>query len=205
MNDDIPKGILTGGSCSQNGNKELRHGHADGSQEQDWASSPLVNSVKTGNSRTNIDTAGNQTDNKLILEARVLEELRAVVEDKVDASQLLESLEQASGEKTLSKATLETLDITGASNAHFVFMVSPDLGNFFKQSGIISRETSKFGQTPDGSFVVVCLNEITGCFGKDKHADHKDNGPCELDRDGDAVGAGIIAGVGGVVHDGGQQ
>jgi hypothetical protein len=26
-----------------------------------------------------------------------------------------------------------------------------------------------------------------------------------LDRDGDAVGAGIIAGVGGVVHDGGQQ
>jgi hypothetical protein len=145
VNDNISQGILAGGGSSKNGNEELRHSHADSTQKQNRTSSPLINSIETGDSRADVHTAGNQTDNKLILESRVLEELGTVVEDKVDTGQLLESLEETSSKKTLSKVTLETLDVAGASNAHLVFMVRTNLGKFRKQGRVIARETSEFG------------------------------------------------------------
>lgn len=158
MNDNVAQGILAGGGSSQNSNEELRNSHANSSQKQNWASSPLINSIETGDSRADINTASNQTDNKLILKPRVLEELSTVIEDKVDTGQLLESLEETSSKKTFSKVTLETFEITGASNAHLEFMVCADLGKFLKQSRVIAGKTSEFGQTPDGTFVVVSLD-----------------------------------------------
>jgi hypothetical protein len=82
-------------------------------------------------------------------------------------------------------------------------MVCTDLGKFLKQSRVIARETSKFGQTPDGAFMIISLDQVAGCFGEDEHADNEDDGPCELDCDRDTVGSGIVTGMGGVVHDSG--
>ncbi|KAI7970494.1 hypothetical protein EIK77_005212 [Talaromyces pinophilus] len=117
MDNDVSKRILTGGSRSKDGNEQLRDGHANCSREQDWASSPLVNSIKTRNSRTDINATSNQTNDKLILESRVLKELCAVVKYEVNTGQLLKGLEQASGQKALPKTTLETLNVTSTSNA----------------------------------------------------------------------------------------
>jgi hypothetical protein len=205
VDDNVSKIILTGGGGSQDGNEKLRDAHANSAHKQDRASSPLVNGIETGNCRTDIDTAGNQTDNKLILEPRVLEELSAVVEDEVNASQLLKRLEETSSKKTLSKVTLETFDVASASNTHLVLVVCLNLGKFIEQSRIISGETSQFGQASDSTFVVISLDQVAGCFRKDQHADYKDNGPCELDGDWDAIRTGIITSMGGVVHNSCQQ
>lgn len=203
VDNDISQGILAGCSSSEYGNKKLRHGHANGTYEQDGPSSPLVNSIKTGDIRADEDTAGNQTNDKLILEPRILEKLSAIVENKVDTGQLLKSLEQASSQKTLSKITLETFNVAGTSNAHLVVVVCLDLGKFREQSGIIFRETSELGKTLYGACVIVLLDQVAGGFGEDEQADHEDDGPSELDCDRDAVRAGIITVMGGIVHDGG--
>ena len=45
------------------------------------------------------------------MEARVLEELRSVIEDEVDAGQLLKGLQRASSEQTLEEVALESVGI----------------------------------------------------------------------------------------------
>ena len=158
MDDDLSKTVLASGGCSEDSNEELRNTHANSAQEQNRATSPLVNSIQTGDSRADVDTGSNQTDNELVLETRVQEELRAVVEDKVDTGQLLQSLEETSSEKTLAKAALEALGVTSRADAHLVFVVGLDLGEFIDDSGVVSGETAELGKTLDGALVVVSLD-----------------------------------------------
>lgn len=158
MDDDLSNTVLASGGCSEDSNEELRNTHANSAQEQNRATSPLVNSIQTGDSRADVDTGSNQADNELVLETRVQEELRAVVEDKVDTGQLLQSLEETSSEKTLAKAALEALGVTGRADTHLVFVVGLDLGEFIDDSGVVSGETAELGKTLDGALVVVSLD-----------------------------------------------
>jgi hypothetical protein len=52
---------------------------------------------------------------------------------------------------------------------------------------------------------VVALDEVARGFGEDEHAADEDDGPGELHGDGDAVGARVVALVGCVVDDGGEE
>lgn len=49
------------------------------------------------------------------------------------------------------------------------------------------------------------FDKISRGLGEKKHADNEHEGPCELDGDWDAIGACIVARVGGVIDDGGKQ
>lgn len=46
---------LAQGSCTKNGDEELRDGHANGTPEEQRTSTPLVDGVETWNGRCNVD------------------------------------------------------------------------------------------------------------------------------------------------------
>jgi hypothetical protein len=56
-----------------------------------------------------------------------------------------------------------------------------------------------------GAFDVALFDHVPGCIGEDQHAADEDDGPGKLDGNGDAVAAGVLAVLGGVVDDGGQE
>jgi hypothetical protein len=45
------------------------------------------------------------------VESRILKELRPIVEDEVNASELLQSLKETSSEQTLEEIALETIQV----------------------------------------------------------------------------------------------
>ena len=78
----------------------MRYAHPDGPPKEDGSSSPFVDSVEAWKGRTYINTVGNQANGKGIIESGVLKELGSVVEDKVDAGKLLQTLKKATSDET---------------------------------------------------------------------------------------------------------
>lgn len=62
----------------------MRDAHADGAPEEQWPAAPFVDGVETRKSRRHVDGGGDHLDDEGIGEARILEILRAVVEDEID-------------------------------------------------------------------------------------------------------------------------
>lgn len=52
---------------------------------------------------------------------------------------------------------------------------------------------------------MAAANEVAGRLGEEQQTKDQDNGPGKLHGDGDAVAASVLAVVGGVVDDGGEQ
>jgi hypothetical protein len=69
-----------------------------------------------------------------------------VVEDKVDARQLLQPLEQASSEESLAYRSLEAVEIRRLAKAHLIAMIGFDLAELLDQCWIFRRETSETTQ-----------------------------------------------------------
>ena len=81
IDNNIALCILASGCCAQYRNNKLRDSHTDSSPEEKRASAPFVNCVKAGEGRGNVYATGNHTDDKGILNTRVLEKLCSVVEN----------------------------------------------------------------------------------------------------------------------------
>ncbi len=111
MHDDVSCSILASSGCSQNGDQKLGDAHSYSSPEEHGATTPFVNSIQARECRGSIDTVGDQTDDKGVVESRVLEELRAIVEYEVDASKLLKSLEETSSEQALEEVSLQAVQV----------------------------------------------------------------------------------------------
>ena len=73
----------------------------------------------------------NDRDNERVLKPCILEVLRAVIEDEVDTSKLLQSLESAASQKTLADRALEAVEISGLRDAHFIAVVGFNLAKLF--------------------------------------------------------------------------
>jgi hypothetical protein len=183
----------------------LRDRHANGSPEKQWTTTPFVDCVETGESRASIDTAGNHTDDECIGDTRILEILRPVVENEVDARQLLQRLQKTSGQKPLPHTTLEAIQICSPAQRELIFMICLDLGELVLDRWMVGWETAETGERSCGSFGTAGTDEVAGCFGEDEHAADEDEGPGELNRDRDSVRAGIVAVVCRIVYDGCEE
>ena len=129
----------------------------------------------------------------------------AVVEDEVHACQLLESLKCAASQQTLANWLLKTSDITCGADKHFVLVICLDLSELLDKCGMVDIEASESGERPSRLLVLAALYEETRRLGQDEHADDEDDGPCELYRDWDTVGAGVVAVLSGVEDDCGDE
>lgn len=88
--------------------------------------------------------------------------------DEVDTSELLERLQQASGDETLAQSTLEALNVGRLSKAHLVEMVGLDLVELLHNSNVVDGKTAQFGQRLGGFIVAVGLDEVTRGLGEEE-------------------------------------
>ena len=111
VHDDSSCSILARSCCPQDCDQELRDAHSYGPPKEDGPAPPLVNSVKAGECGGCVDTTSYQTNNKRIVESGILEELRAIVENEVDASELLKGLKETTSEQALEEVSFETIQV----------------------------------------------------------------------------------------------
>jgi hypothetical protein len=90
------------GSHSNNSHDELAQAHPNGTKEQNRTTTPFLNEIQAREGRKNIDEVGREADKERVTNARVLEELRSIVKDEVNASQLRSGHDHASCEKTFA-------------------------------------------------------------------------------------------------------
>jgi hypothetical protein len=204
-NKNIPVSVLTSRGRAKHGNDKLADTHPDGTPEKKRSSSPVVARVQPREGRHHVDRACDHSNNERITNPTVLEELRAIVKDKVDTRQLLQSLDAHAGKLALAHASAEAIEVRGFSNRQFKLVVGVDLGELVQHGRVVSREAAEFAQGDTGLVHEAALDEVAGRFWEEEHAYDEDDGPCELHCDGDAVGACVLALVGGVIDDGGEE
>lgn len=61
---------------------ELAYAHADGAEQEQWSSTPLLDHVQAREGREHVDDVGDDRDREGVIDARVLEEFRAVIWEK---------------------------------------------------------------------------------------------------------------------------
>lgn len=195
--------VINGGT--DDGDDQLRHTHANGTEQQKRATTPLLDHVKTGEGRHDVDDVGDQGDHEGVLDAGVLEEGGAVVEDEVDTSELLQTLDGASGSETLAESTAEDLEVGSSSKAHLELVVCLDLGQLGNDRRVVHIHAAKASEGLGGLLVAVLLDQETRCLGKNDHSNDKDDGPGKLNSDRDTVRASVVAVLSGVVDNGSEK
>lgn len=197
--------VLDANAGTNASDDELADSHADGAEEQKRATAPSLNEVKTRKSRGDVNSRSDHRDGERVRNARTLEERSAVVEDEVDTSELLEGLEKAASSKTFAKVAAEAVEVGGLAQAHLVLVVSHDLAELFDDGGVVDVESAKSGERLGGPLGVATLDVHARSLRKDEHAEEDNQGPGELNGDGDAVAASIVAILGSVVDNCSQE
>jgi hypothetical protein len=104
------------------------------------------------------NSLGNDRDDERILETRPLKVCRAVIEDEIDSSELLESLETTAGTKSFADGALKAVDIGAFANAHLVSVVGFDLAELLDQAWVVLRKTSESTERFGGLVVLVLFD-----------------------------------------------
>jgi hypothetical protein len=101
---------------------------------------------------------------------RVLEVLRAVVEDEVDARQLLQRLQQAARQQPLADSALEALDVARLADALLDVVVGLDLAQLLKEGRVVGRQAAQLAQRLGGLLRVALLDEEARGFRQEDQA-----------------------------------
>lgn len=205
LDEDVAVFTLACGQGAADGDDELRDTHADGAGEEERATAPFVNGQEAGDGGDDVDGGGDHGNGEAAGDARVLEIPRAVVEDEVDARELLECLQSHAGELALQDRGLEAVPVGGLADAALKVQVGLDLAELRDDDRVSLVEASHAGERAGGRFHLAGADEVARRLGQEDHAEEEDEGPGKLDGDGDAVGAGVGAVGGGVVDDGGEE
>ena len=84
-------------------------------------------------------------------------------------------------------------------------MVRSDLSQFLDKRRVIRWKASERRQRLGSLLMFILLQEEARRFRQEEKADADDEGPSELDCDGDAVASGVLAVFGAVVDDGREE
>src|SRR4051812_16489884 len=122
-------------------------------------------------------------------------------------SKLLPCLEEDSGKSTeenLVGSHLEAVDVGVLADLLLKAQVSLDVFELSNDVGVVRGNAEETLERVSGIAVAMALDEVTRRLGEDEHAESEDTCPDELDGDGDTERAEVVAGLGGLVHNGGQ-
>ena len=115
----------------------------------------------------------------------------------------MQALQQAAGQKAFAKSAFEQIKVAGLSEALDVIVVGFNLGQFLEQGRVTDVEASEPRERFGGRIVTRAFDQVSRGFGKDEHSNDKNNGPGELDSDGDTVRTGVVTVMRGIVDNGG--
>jgi hypothetical protein len=115
---------------------------------------------------------------------------------------LLPSLKEDTRESTeedLVGAHLEAVDVSGLSHFLLHAQVGFDILELSLNTGVISGYTEQARERSSSAGVIVSLNEVSGGFGKEEHADDENARPDELEGDWNTIRPVVVAVLGALV------
>jgi hypothetical protein len=183
----------------------LADSHTNSTEKEKVAAAPLLDEIKTREGGGNVNTGSDHSDDERVVDSGILEERRSVVEDEVDTSELLKGLKSATSEKALSQVTAEAVEVGGLAKRQLVLVVGSDLSQLLNESGVLNIKAAKSGKRLSSLLGAALLDEPARSLRKPDATDEENDGPGELNSDGDTVRAGIIPILGGVVDDSSKQ
>ncbi|KFZ18290.1 hypothetical protein V502_04170 [Pseudogymnoascus sp. VKM F-4520 (FW-2644)] len=184
---------------------ELRDDHAHGTDDENTATAEALDDPEGERGAQDVDEGGHEGDEEGVVDrAEGGEEDCSEVEDEVDTSQLLHHLEDYAEDRAadvggaLADGAVEAVgpalesDSIGwpRTDARALELVLDVVGvNWLATNGC---------EGLGGALELALLDEETGRLGQEEETSREDDGPQELHGDGDTVGSGIIAALGGV-------
>lgn len=196
---------------------ELERDHAGSTVDEQGAATKLLNHEEREGSGQDVDEGGNKRDEEGVLDgAKLLEEDGTEVEDEVDTGQLLHHLKEYTQHSTAGvgrwgadlalEASSPRTEIGGlGQDGHLVLVVGDDLSKFVLDVLGVDRLATDTCESVGSLVKLALLDEETGRVGEQHKTNGKDDGPEELDGDGDTVRASVITVLGRVNNAVGQQ
>ena len=192
-------------SNTDDGDEELADQHAEGTPDEQWATTNLLDTPEGDWCRAYVDQSEDERDQEGVLDgASRLQEWSRVVEDEVDTSPLLHHLERCTEDGLaqvrvrLEERALEAVcpsadPSAGGDELALVLLVGNDLGKLSLDKLAVCRLTTKTCKSLAGLLDATALDEVTGGVRQEEKATTKNDTPSELNADRDAVRAGTNA------------
>ena len=202
---------------ADDGDDEFGNEHADSAPDQDRATAEFLDGPEGEGRGEHVDDGGDHADHEGIVDgAQVGQESCSKVEDEVDAGPLLHHLQGGAQDGTaevaggLGEAATEAVEprvpVAGLRNdLQFILVVGDDFGEFLLDFFRVCRLATEPREGLSGFLDVVLLDEVTRRFGESEKTSSKDDGPKHLQRNGNAVGARVLAILGAIIYTSGYH
>lgn len=208
--DEDPLACKVGG-CNRDSDgsyDKLRDGHSGGSDEEERSSSVLVDGPDSGNGHDDIDDVGDDGNSESLSDSGVEEVLSTVIEDKVDTSELLESLNSDSGphpHSILSGSVAEAVGVGDGSDRSLSVQVGSNVGKLSVNLCAVDRGTQDSRESLHGLLVASLHDQPPRRLWQEGESSGKDGGPDDLKSDGDSVAVGAVDELSSVDDDSGNE
>lgn len=211
-NEDTAEGdkhVLGGlgvGSNTSDGNNQLGDRHTCSTSQQDVSSTDNFHQKNTRNSGTDVNNVGGQRDGETVNTSR-LEEGSTEVENEVDTSQLLESLDENTGGQSLQLVVLSGEDLAprGLTVLNLELVSSLDVLQLLKQVWVVVWKLSQSSKRVSGLSVSTLRNEESRSLRQQVHTETQDKTPQDLDGQWDSVRSRTVDLVGTLVNTSSQE
>ena len=175
---------------TNDGDDELANTHASSADQEEAAATIALDAVHSRQSHEDVDDGSSDGNQETVLNTRVLEEGCAVVENEVNAGELLEGLDEDTREGTernLVLAELEAIDVRALAESQLLLEVGVDLLELCLNFGIISGKAGDSAEGDNGSFIFALADKPSGRLRQEEHARSENEGPDELNGNRNAV------------------
>lgn len=187
---------------------ELTDGHVEGTTDQHPSSTNSLHEEEGWDGHDDIDDVGGNGEEVGVAGSGGGKESSTVVEDEVDTSELLHSLETSTSdnsEQDLSLTTLEQVEVGTLGVSSLKVEGSLDVGELGSNNWVVLVGRVQSGEGLGSSLSLANLDEPSRRLWEEEETDGQDGGKCELETDGEMVGCLAVVVLGGVFNDGGEE
>ena len=196
------------------GDNNVAQEHANGTSNEESLTAELVKPEDSGQSEGNLQDTSHTSSEEILLgrgESETLENLRSIVQNSVDTSELLANHGSAAQEKTLEhvggKESLPGTQTTTSSNQlGLALLVEHDSSLDFEElgadDGVVGGKTAQLGKGSEGLLLTVLHHQPTRGEGEVEHAEEEDPGGDDLQSQRQTPGNGLLAETGVAVGNG---
>ena len=158
----LPGGVLGRDRDTDDSDQELADAHADRTDQKQPPTTEPLDTPHPGKSHEHVDDVGGDGDQEGVRNTRVLEEHGAVVENEVDAGELLPGLNKDTSEGTEKNFVVggtEAVCVRRLAQLLLVLVGNADLVEFGLEFGVIGREGNEAGESAGSILVALLLDE----------------------------------------------
>lgn len=180
---------------SDGGEDQEAHGHPERTKDKALAATEMLNEVETEESRSDVDTTENHGGDERVLDTHTGENGGTIVEEVVGTGKLLQHLETHGKSNTVSH-TWASEDLVPGVVTLSGDNVLIDLGSLEGNSAVIDWNSVETGHGLKSASVLASADIETWRLWHEDHSDDENDTPEPSDGHWNAVGAGVLAGLG---------